>query len=163
MMGTAVLLVGLQLSGALAFYPYYYVYSNPVWTAVTGKMPMSDYGEGFEQAAAYLAQKPNAKDLNVFAFRGRGPFSYFFPGQTIILNPLFMDEPGMGSVFERLEQADYLVINDAFELRTERTAFFVQELEPVEPEYSIYVRGAYPIHIYRVADLPPSFYEMLGK
>jgi hypothetical protein len=110
-----------------------------------------------------LAQKPDAKNLNVFAFRGRGPFSYFFPGRTIILNPLFMEEPGMGSVIERLAQSDYIVINEAFGLRTERTALFVQALEAIEPEYSIQVKGAYPIHIFRVADLPPSFYETLSK
>jgi len=147
----------------LAFYPYYYTYSNPIRNTIMGSVPMSDYGEGFEKAAAYLAQKPKAKDLNIYAFRARGPFSYFFPGRTIILNPLFVEEPGMASMFERLKGADYLVINDAFGLRTERTALFVQELESVEPEYSIYVKGAYPIHIYRIADLPPSFYEMMRK
>jgi len=124
---------------------------------------MSDYGEGFEKAAAYLAQKPNAESLSVFSFRGRGPFSYFFPGRTIILNPLFMEEPGMGSVFERLAQSEYIVINDAFGLRTERTALFARELESIQPEHSIQVKGAYPIYIYRIADLPPSFYETLSK
>jgi 4-amino-4-deoxy-L-arabinose transferase-like glycosyltransferase len=163
MMGGAALLIGLQLAGALVFYPYYYTYFNPVWASLTGQTPVSDYGEGFDQAAAYLAQKPNATSLKVLSFRGRGPFSYFFPGQTIILNPLFIEEPGMSSMFERLDQADYLVINGAFESRTERTAWFVKELNNILPEYSIYIKGVSPIHIYRVADLPPSFYEALSK
>jgi hypothetical protein len=163
MAGSVVLLVSLQLAGALPFYPYYYTYSNPVWVMITGQETISDYGEGFERAAEYLAQKPNAKSLNVYAFRARGPFSYFFPGRTIILNPLFIEEPGMVSMFERLKQADYLVINDAFGRRTERTAVFVRELSAVLPEHSIYIKGAYPIHIYRVSDLPPSFYKALGK
>jgi 4-amino-4-deoxy-L-arabinose transferase-like glycosyltransferase len=161
--GSAVLLVGLQLASALVYYPYYYTYSNPIWAATTGQKVLSDYGEGFEQAAAYLAQKPNANSLTVFAFRGRGPFSYFFPGRTILLNPLFLEEPGMVSMFERLKQADYLVINDALGPRTERTAMFVQELSGVQPEHNIYINGIYSIHIYRVADLPPSFYETLSK
>jgi 4-amino-4-deoxy-L-arabinose transferase-like glycosyltransferase len=160
---SAVLLVSLQLAGALAFYPYYYTYSNPVWAMVTGQALVSEYGEGFEQAAAYLAQKPNAASLKVLSFRGRGPFSYFFPGQTIILNPLFIEEPRMASFFGRLAQADYLVINDAFGPRTERTALFVSELHDVQPEFSIYIKGVFPIRIYRVADLPPSFYETLNK
>jgi hypothetical protein len=163
MIGVATFLVAIQLAGALAFYPYYYVYSNPIWNVLTGSSTMSDYGEGFEKAAAYLAQKPNAESLSVFSFRGRGPFSYFFPGRTIILNPLFMEEPGMGSVFERLAQSEYIVINDAFGLRTERTALFARELESIQPEHSIQVKGAYPIYIYRIADLPPSFYETLSK
>ena len=161
--GGAVLLVILQLAGTLPFYPYYYNYYNPVWATISGQEAFSDYGEGFEKAAAYLAQKPNGASLKVFSFRGRGPFSYFFPGQTILLNPLFVEEPGMGSMFERLEQSDYLVVNDAFGLRTERTALFVHELELVQPEHSIYVKGVFPIRIYRVADLPPAFYETLSK
>lgn len=162
-MGCVSLLVSLQLMSALAFHPYYYTYYNPVWAMVTRHAPASDYGEGFEQAAAYLAKKPNAKSLKVLAFRGRGPFSYFFPGETIILNPLFIEEPGMPSMLERLRQADYLVINDALEPRTVRTALFVQALNDVQPEHTIYIKGISTIHVYRVADLPPSFYEMLGK
>jgi hypothetical protein len=161
--GGAALLVGLQLACALMFYPYYYTYYNPIWVMVTGQRLASDYGEGFEQAAAYLAQKPNAEALKVFAFRARGPFSYFFPGQTIILNPLFIEEPGMVSMFERLKQADYLVINDALGPRTERTALFVQGLSGMKPEHDIYINGVSSIHIYRVADLPPSFYELFSK
>jgi hypothetical protein len=163
MVGSAVLLVSLQLAGALSSYPYYYTYSNPIWERMTGQEIPSDYGEGFEQAAMYLAQKPNAESLKVLSFRGRGPFSYFFPGKTIILNPLFIEEPKMGSMFERLRQSDYLVINDAFGSRTERTTLFVRELGSVPPEQSIYIKGVSPIRIYRVADLPPSFYETLRK
>jgi 4-amino-4-deoxy-L-arabinose transferase-like glycosyltransferase len=163
MAGSTALLIGLQLASAFAFYPYYYTYYNPVWTMITGQESVSDYGEGFELAAAYLAQKPNAESLKVFSFRGRGPFSYFFPGKTILLNPLFIEEPGMVSMFERLAEADYIVINDAFGHRTERTKLFVRGLSDVQPEYKIFAKAASPIYIYRVADLPPSFYELLSK
>ena len=156
-------LVILQLMSALSFYPYYYTYSNPIMVWRTGQLPISDYGEGFEQAAAYLAQKADSESLKVFAFRGRGPFSFFFPGETIILNPLFTEEPGMGSMLERLAQADYLVINDALGPRTERTALFVQALNAAAPEHNIQIKAVQTIHIYRVADLPPSFYETISK
>jgi hypothetical protein len=162
-MGGAVLLIVLQLAEAAAFYPYYYTYYNPLMAALTGNAPASNYGEGIEQAAAYLAQKPNAKSLKVFAYRGRGPFSYFFPGETIILNPLFMDEPGMPAMFERLKEADYIVITDTLGFRSAGDGLFVQALSNISPEHSINVKGVSPIRIYRVADLPPSFYEMLSK
>jgi hypothetical protein len=162
-MGGAVLLIIVQLAEAAAFYPYYYTYYNPLMAALTGKPPASNYGEGIEQAAAYLAQKPNAESLKVFAYRGRGPFSYFFPGETIILNPMFMDEPGMPTMFERLEQADYVVITDTLAFRSEGDGLFVQALNSISPEHSIYIKGVSPIRIYRVANLPPSFYEMLSK
>ena len=159
----AALLVAFQLAIAFAFYPYYYTQYNPIFAMITGAPPASNYGEGIEQAAAYLAEKPNGESLKVLAYRGRGPFSYFFPGETIILNPLFMDEPGMPAMFEKLEQADYIVITDTLGLRSEGNALFVQSLNSIEPEHSIYIKGVSPIHIYRVADLPSSFYETLSK
>jgi hypothetical protein len=155
--------IALQLASALPFYPYYYDYSNPLMETITGSTLLSDYGEGFEQAAAYLAKKPNAESLKVFSFRGRGPFSFFFPGETIILNPLFMEEPGMGSMIERLKQADYLVFNDAMAERSERSGLFVSALNGVSPEHTIRIKGIYDIHIYHVADLPPSFYETISQ
>ena len=122
----AVLLVALQLAEGAAFYPYYYTYYNPVVAALTGNPPTSNYGEGIELAAAYLAQKPDGESLKVFSYRGRGPFSYFFPGETIILNPMFMDEPGMPAMFERLEQADYVVITDTLAFRSAGDGRFVK-------------------------------------
>ncbi len=156
--GSAAALIVFQLASAYAFHPYYYTYTNPMLQ--TG---LSDYGEGFEYAAAYLSEKPNAETLKVLSFRGRGPFSYFFPGQTIILNPLFMEEPGMPSMLERLAQADYLVINDALGPRTAQTKLFVDSLSEIIPEHSIYTKGLYGIHIYRVADLTPAFYDAISK
>ena len=161
--GGAALLIAVQLASAMAFYPYYYTYYNPLFAMITGQPPASNYGEGIEQAAAYLAQKPNAESLSVLAYRGRGPFSYFFPGETIILNPLFIEEPGMRTMFEKIEQADYIVITDTMGLRSERNALFVKSLNSIAPERSIYIKGVSPIHIYRIADLPPLFYDLQNK
>lgn len=156
-------LVVLQFAEGATFYPYYYTYYNPIVVALTGTPPVSNYGEGIEQAAAYLAQKPDSASLRVFSYRGRGPFSYFFPGETIILNPVYTDEPGMPAVFERLSQSDYMVVTDTMEFRSKGTGLFMQALKMNPPEYTIYIKGVSPIHIYRVADLPPSFYEILSK
>ena len=158
-MGIAISLILVQMGSALTFYPYYYTYTNPFFN---NSIP-SDYGEGFELAAEYLSQKPDVESLKVFSFRGRGPFSYFFPGETIILNPIFIEEPGMVSILERLKLSDYLVFNDAMPLRTTKTAQFADALKNIEPEKSIHIRGVYTIRIYRVADLPPSFYEAIQK
>jgi hypothetical protein len=128
----------------------------------TGQTLLFDYGEGYEQAADYLAQKPDSGSLKVLVYRARGPFSYFFPGETIILNLLFLNEPGMPSVMERIADADYLVISDAVAPRSERAALFVNALG-VAPEHSIEMDDIYTIRIYRVADLPPSFYETIQK
>ncbi len=163
-MGGAALLIALQLAECHGFLS---VLLHLLQSSVCGndhrQTPASNYGEGIEQAAEYLAQKPNAELLTAFAYRGRGPFSYFFPGKTIILNPLFIEEPGMPAMFERLKQADYIVITDTMGLRSARNALFVQSLNSIAPEHSIYIKGVSPIHIYRVADLPPSFYELQNK
>ncbi len=161
--GSIAFLILLQLASAIPFYPYYYTYSNPIMRMITGGTPVSDYGEGFERAAAYLAQKPGSEALKVLAVRGRGPFSYFFPGQTIILNLVFVDDPGMPSFVERMVDTDYLIINDAVGPRSERTAFFVQALSEARPEHIIQIKGVQTIRIYRVADLPASFYDLIQK
>ncbi len=157
------LLIILMFAEGAAFYPYYYTYYNPIVASLTGRPPASNYGEGIQLAAAYLAEKPDSESLAVFSYRGRGPFSYFFPGKTIILNPVFMDEPGMPTVFEKLEQSDYIVITDTLGFRSEGAGVFVRALKNTPPEHSIYLKGVSPIHIYRVADLPPSFYDELSK
>lgn len=159
-LATGTLLILFQLISALSYYPYYYTYNNPLLVMINKREPQYDYGEGFEQAALYLSQKPNAESLKVLAFRGRGPFSYFFPGQTILLNPLFVEDPGMLSLKERFVQADYLVINEAFTSRTDRTQFFVDYLIGVMPEYEIEIKGVSSIYIYKISDLPTSFYEV---
>lgn len=161
--GYVILLIVLQLLSSLPFYPYYYNYSNPVMSRLTGQMPLSDYGEGFEQAALYLSQKTDASALKVLAFRGRGPFSYFFPGRTILLNPLFVEDPGMPSLKERLVEADYLVINAAFAPRTERTQSFFDALNKAVPEKEIKIKGVSTIYIYKISDLPASFYEVFSE
>jgi 4-amino-4-deoxy-L-arabinose transferase-like glycosyltransferase len=153
-------LILFQIASSLAYYPYYHTYNNPLLVAMTKNEPQSDYGEGFEQAAQYLAQKPNAASLNVMSFRGRGPFSYFFPGHTILLNPLFVEPAGMPSLAERFIDADYLVVNAAFGPRTPRTQYFMNALKDAPVEHEIHIRGVSPIYIYRVSDLPPSFYEV---
>jgi len=161
--GGVTTLILLQLASAMSFYPYYYTYSNPIMKMITGHSPVSDYGEGFEQAAVYLAQKPNSESFKVLAYHGRGPFSYFFPGETDILNLLYMVKPGMGPLLERMVDADYLVINDAVGPRSNRAALFVDALSDILPEHVIQIKGVYTIRIYRVEDLTPGFYETISK
>jgi hypothetical protein len=158
-----VALILFQITSSLVYYPYYHTYNNPLLVAVTQSEPQSDYGEGFEQAAQYLAKKPNAASLKVVSFRGRGPFSYFFPGHTILLNPLFVEPSGMPSLEERFIGADYLVVNAAFGPRTERTQFFINALKDAPVEHEIHIRGVSPIYIYKISDLPPSFYDVFVK
>ena len=161
--GLAVSLIALQLWSALSFYPYYYTFYNPLMAKLTGRTTAYGYGEGLELAAAYLAAMPDAETLTAFVYHGRGPFSYFFPGQTLTINPLFVDEPGMGPMVERLVLSDYLVFYEDFGTRSEHTARFVAALQDIQPEHVISVQGLENILIYRVADFPPEFYETINE
>ena len=155
------ILLGMQLWSALAFGPYYYTYSNPIQTLLTGSRPSYGYGEGMELAADNMSAKPDAASKTVLAYHGRGPFSYFFPGRTLLLNPLWLEEPDMAPMVERLVQSDYLIFYDEFAGRSQRTAQFVHALDDIQPENVIPVQGLENIRIYRVTDLTPEFYKKL--
>ena len=96
-----------------AAYPYYISYYNPV---VEGLRPgiqnptlnETGYGVGLDQAAAYLAAKPDAKDLVVLSAHGLGSFSYYFPGRTVAMNDFTMSDP---QIAEIVPETDYVVID----------------------------------------------------
>ena len=84
------------LHGLLTFvhYPYYFTYYNPLLGdgRTAPKVLFVGWGEGLDQAAAWLNQQPDAEDLRVAAWYHDGPFSYFFDGAAVGVSsdsPLF--------------------------------------------------------------------------
>jgi 4-amino-4-deoxy-L-arabinose transferase-like glycosyltransferase len=65
-------------------YPYYFTYYNPVLGGIRGaeRMVTIGWGEGLDQAAAYLNQKPAADQLRVAAWY-QSTFAPFFRGEAI--------------------------------------------------------------------------------
>ena len=65
--------------------PYFFTYYSPlIGGALTApKVLFVGWGEGLEDAAAFLNTQPEAKDLRVAAWYADGPFSYFFDGQAV--------------------------------------------------------------------------------
>jgi len=65
--------------------PYYSAYYNPMLggTATAPRVLLVGWGEGLEKAAAYLNEKPGAKDLHV-AIQSFGEFRPFFVGKTTL-------------------------------------------------------------------------------
>ena len=106
-------MLALQLASALSAYPYYISYYNPL---VEGLQPgiqnptlnETGYGVGLDQAAAYLAAKPDAKDLVVLSAHGLGSFSYYFPGRTVAMNDFSMSDP---QIAEIVPDTDYVVVD----------------------------------------------------
>jgi hypothetical protein len=137
-----------QASGLFYTSPYYYTYLNPIMLA-SHKAPLFFYGEKMEEAAAYLAGKPDAKNLSALVYFGRS-FSYYFPGQTLLFKPvLFDDKP---QLIINLRQADYLVVYAGLHER-------LPLLNEITPEHVIDLNGTPYVEIYRVSDIPSSFYD----
>lgn len=147
-----------QIGFGVPYAPYYFTYKNPF----AKEAATYGYGEGFSEAADYLAQKPGAKDLTAYVYNGMGTFSYFFPGKTIVLkraNVLYGD---FVTITEELRSSDYLVLYPIVREKQPETEKIFGELEGVvEPEKVIYINGLEYIQIYKVADIPESVYEKL--
>ncbi len=137
-----------QASGLFYTTPYYYTYLNPIMLA-RHEAPRFFYGEKMEEAAAYLAEKPDAENLTALVYFGRS-FSYYFAGQTLLFKPvLFGDKP---QLIENLQQADYFVMYVGLQER-------LPLLNKITPEHIIYLNGRQYVEIYRVDDIPASFYK----
>lgn len=153
----------LQAASALAFFPYYYTYYSPVMEALQPghQDPNFGYGEGLDLAAAYLAQKPTARDSTVTAFYGRGPFSYFYPGKTEPLKPVYADAENFPQLQQILHRSDYLVIYYALEKGRDSPANVMRALQAAVPEKTIWLNGIEYVRIYRMSGMSPSFYRQL--
>ena len=159
------LLLILQIWSAASFFPYYFTYQNPLYFE-TGKdrdFPQFAYGEGLELAAQYLATLPNAKDLTVLSYYGRGCFSYFYPGQTIAFRPFWVDGEHAEDLLRVVQSADYLVIYNANQGQLEKYSAYLNILSTVEPLQEVWLDGMRYVIIYQVDDLPESVFEALSN
>lgn len=87
---------------ALDHYPYYFTYYNPLLGGTPGAarlITIEGWGEGLNEAATYLNQKPGAKSLRVVVEMWCTTFNPFFAGRVNCLNS------SVGGAM----QADYLV------------------------------------------------------
>ncbi len=163
---SAVLLaaVALQAASSAAFYPYYYNYFSPIMQASEPGFqdPNFGYGEGLDLAAAYLSAKPDAAGTTVTAFYGRGPFSFFYPGKTEQLKPVYADAENVPQLRQVLHASTYLVIYYELEKDRQSPANVMRGLVNAVPETSIWLNKIEYVRIYRVDSLPPDFYTALG-
>jgi hypothetical protein len=163
--GTIYLAVLLQAGSALAFFPYYYNYYNPIMQAwnPSGHSPNYGYGEGLDLAAAYLARKPDAARSTVLAFYGRGPFSYLYPGKTEQLKTVYADMENVPQLIDVLRSSRYIVLYYELEHQRNSPANLIRALEEVPPEKTIWMNGIEYIRIYDVKNLPPGVYAALQR
>lgn len=140
------LILAAQLGSALSAFPYYISYYNPVVEALqpgvqNPTLNETGYGVGLDQAAAYLAAKPDARDLVVLSSNGLGSFSYYFPGRTVAMNDFSMSDP---EVAEIVPGTDYVVVD----YYNHKRKHVNQDLDRTQPEKSIWINGIEFLRIY---------------
>ncbi len=79
-------LILAQILFVISFHPYYFQYANPLTggAKTAPKFMVMGWGEGLDQAANYLNQKPNAEKLGVAAWYS-WQFAPYFSGKTVDL------------------------------------------------------------------------------
>jgi hypothetical protein len=155
-------ILALQAGSALAQYPYYFTYQNPILARLQPpEGPAFAYGEGLELAAEYLASLPGAKDSVALAYYGRGCFSYLFPGQTERFKPYYVEAGHESELRQALDGADYLVVYPAVQGSLQKYAALFQALSQAEPLKEFWLDGYRYAAIYRVDAFPPGVYAAL--
>jgi hypothetical protein len=152
--------VAIQGAGAISQYPYYYTYSNPLMLALfPDQNPNYGYAEVLDQAARYLAAKPNADKLTVTAWYGRS-LAYLFPGQVNVFKPMFALQQ---DALDNLRSTDYFVVYYAQQKKRDIPTDFIQIMEPAVPEKVIWFNGIEYVRIYKVSDLPETVLKALQQ
>jgi hypothetical protein len=150
--------LGVQATSSLNTYPYYFTYFNPLMggSRRANQVMGLGSGEGLDQAAAYLNQKPNAEKLKVLSWYGIGPFSYYFKGETYPL------EVGTNiwtaKDITELKDMDYLIIYNN-QWRRGTPAGLFPYLSGLQPEHSIWIKGIEYARIYNVHTFPPEKFD----
>jgi hypothetical protein len=149
--GAAFLLLSFHAAPTITYYPYYLAYFNPLMGGPirAAETTLMGWGEGMEQAAAYLNTRPNAEQLYVAST----------PSQTLL--PYFV---GIGENFYTNDvafRADYVLLYLAQRQRLAPSPEIVRYFEAQEPEQIIFIQGLPYVQIYRhprliLPDIPPT-------
>jgi len=154
-----ILLVGFQIGCTIPYYPYYYTYRNPI----TNTGGSRGYGEGLAQAAEYLAQKPNSKEIRAYVYNGMGTFSFFFPGETVVLKKVYIINGDMLAIASETRNADYLVLYPIVQYYLPESEKLLDAFQGVVPEKTIFINDLEYIRIYKTTDIPESVYEKMSR
>lgn len=159
-----VIVLLLQAGSALAYFPYYFTYRNPVlhgmgWYNETPEFP---YGEGLEQAAAYLSSLPGAEKTTALVYYSRGCFSYYYPGTSISFRPYYIDGQHAEDLLGNIQASNYLIVYYANQYRLEKYHPYLKILETVEPIHVVWMDGYEYVRIYDVSTFTPDMYEALA-
>lgn len=153
-----------QVWNALANFPYYFTYRNPILYAAGwyNEFPHFPYCEGLELAAHYLAELPDAENATVFSYYSRGCVSYYYPGPTISYRPYYSDGEHTEDLLTNLRASKYLIVYYANQGQLAHHQNFVNAMSKAKPFHVIWLNGYEYVRIYKVDDLGPEIYEALA-
>ncbi|MEM7028183.1 MAG: phospholipid carrier-dependent glycosyltransferase [Chloroflexota bacterium] len=149
-LGVSILIVA-QIAVALPHHPYYLTYFNPMMGGLPRAVETTlvGWGEGMEQAAQYLNQKPNAENLFVASTPSQTLLPYFKgQGENFYTNDVAM-------------RADYVVLYRAQQQRLAPSPDIVNHFLAQKPETVISLKGVpyawiYPNNRLIFSDVPAS-------
>jgi len=145
-----ILVIAVQAALSLTTFPYYFTYYNPLMggSHKVVEVLQVGWGEGLDQAARYLNQKPNAKDLHVISWYSNGCFSYFFDGHSRFLGSDTGNEEGDKS-WDRFITSDYAVIY-IHQWQRNTPEKILDYLSTKTPEHSVWINGIEYARVYKV-------------
>lgn len=146
-----------QIGFGLPYAPYYFTYKNPL----ASRAATLGYGEGYNLAADYLMQKPNANELKAYVYNGMGTFSYFFSGETLVFKRVYLIDQSYAQIVQEIQESDYLVMYPVIRNQQPETAKIFEILDGVTPEKTIVINGIDYVYIYQTADIPEWVYQEL--
>lgn len=140
------LVVVLQAGSSLSIFPNMLAYYNPMMggSRKAPEVMQIGWGEGLDQAAFYLNQKPNAENLVVSSWYGLGPLSFFFNGKVInIPSGMLIDGD-----WQAISASDYIVVY-IHQWQRNLPEDLLSELATKKPEHTIWINGIEYVRIYK--------------
>jgi hypothetical protein len=153
-----VVLLGLtagQIASAASTFPYYLHYYNPLLGGTAGAQQgmMIGWGEGLDQAAAYLNDEPAAAERQVLTGVWDGTFSYFYDGRV--------ERSWFGSGADMIaawRASDYCVIYVNQWQRGRLPAELLAYLDTLTPLQVVRLQGVDYAYVYDIRGVPPPDY-----
>jgi hypothetical protein len=140
------IVVGVQMAGSLGTFPYYFSYYNPLMggSRKAPEVMQIGWGEGLDQAARYLNQKPDAAEMGVVSWYNLGPFSYFFNGKAPFMSYLSEVTP---QEWEKFLANNYAVVY-VHQWQRGISGQVLEYLFQRTPEKTIWINGIEYVRIY---------------
>jgi 4-amino-4-deoxy-L-arabinose transferase-like glycosyltransferase len=138
--------VAVQAALAWTAFPYFFDYYNPLLGGSNQavKVMQVGWGEGLDQAARYINEKPNSSKLSVMSWYGSGSFFYF--SKSRVYN---VSSEWSASDWDQYNKSDYIVIY-LEQWQRNIPAEVLDKLKDVQPEYSVWLDGLEYVRVYKI-------------